>query len=234
VSEAVRGQFIDGHEEVFRARLVEPRLGGTTRDKPAHGGKVVQGEDQSLGLLTWRRQGPGERIGRHLRVAIGRAVVPDPVLGHVGMRLLRTLEDLRGEPLAVVRAQEPPRRGLGEGQVEQPLVALALDQLCGGPLGPDRLADPAYGGALGEVLPHELPPGRDDAGGVAPEPRHLDELERLSLAVQLLLDLLSLVSTDRHEYRFPRRDSVADEGHGAGQELVHAPIEQSLVPEGLD
>ena len=83
----------------------------------------------------------------------------------------------------VVGAQQPPGRHAGEGQVEQGLVALALDQLGRGALGPDGLADPpSVAAAVGGG--HEVAPGGDDPGRVGPDLGHVGERDPVGVAAQ--------------------------------------------------
>ena len=61
-------------------------------------------------------------------------------------------DDLRRQGLHVIRAQQPQRHVRLDGDVEQRLVQLALNQLGGAPPGPDRLPDPAHRLAVEGVL----------------------------------------------------------------------------------
>ena len=78
----------------------------------------------------------------------------------------------------VVRAQQPEVRGAREGEVEQRLVALALDELVGAALGPDRLADAPQPAPSPGVGVDELAPRRDDARGVDADLGHVGERAR--------------------------------------------------------
>src|SRR3954452_1732039 len=141
------------------------------------------------------------------------------------------VEDLPVEGRGVVRAQQPPGGGIGEGEVHEPFVPLGLDELGFAAPGPDVLADASNRRALREMLRHEVMPGRDDASGVAAEPRHVGEVDGAGLPVQLFLDQLGLEWADGHENRLARGHRVADEGNGARKELLVAAVEQRLVTE---
>jgi hypothetical protein len=86
----------------------------------------------------------------------------------------------------VVGAEEPPRRRVGERQVEQPLVPLAFDELVAASSGPDRLSDPTDGPVGTQVVCNEPLPGRDDPGGVCADVGHVGEEHCVGVAVQLL------------------------------------------------
>ena len=88
----------------------------------------------------------------------------------------RLLDDLGGQGLDVVRADEPERR-IREREVEQRLVPLALDELVARAGGPDRLADAAQG-QIRRVRAHELLPGWDDPGRVGADLLHVGEPHR--------------------------------------------------------
>src|SRR5581483_8082053 len=95
----------------------------------------------------------------------GTAVRTAPI-HHSRMSLMRPRDDIRVEARRVIGAQQPPRRTLVEGDVQQRLVLLALDQLGRAAAGPDRLADAAE--AVDRALMPDDPflPGRDDPGRV--------------------------------------------------------------------
>ena len=65
--------------------------------------------------------------------------------------------------------------GVGEGEVEQRLVALALDELVGAALRPDRLADAAQPAPAPGVGVDELAPRGDDARRVGADLGHVGE-----------------------------------------------------------
>src|SRR5579884_1394208 len=87
------------------------------------------------------------------------------------MSLMRPRDDIRVEACRVVRAQQPPRRTLVEGEVQQRLVLLALDQLGRAAARPDRLADAAKAMRRALVPDDPFLPGRDDPGRVAADRR---------------------------------------------------------------
>ena len=75
-------------------------------------------------------------------------------------------------------------RRVGEGDVQQALVAMAFGHLGGAARGPDRLADPATARAGMGV--DELAPGGDDARRVRADIVHVGELDVLGVAPQRL------------------------------------------------
>ena len=88
------------------------------------------------------------------------------------------------------------------------------------PIRPDRLADTADR-ALAAAILVELPPGGDDAGRVARQLIELEELDRSLRPVptQGRLQQAEALAPRRDQDRLPRIESIADERHGAGDEL---------------
>ena len=125
----------------------------------------------------------------------------------------RLVDYRRLERLGVVGAEEPPGRRGRERDVQELLVALALDELLAAAVGRDRLADPAHlaaGVSLDEVLP-----GRDDPGRVRTDLRHVGEEHLLGLTVQRVPEELDLAGRDDDEHRLALRDPLADERRDA-------------------
>ena len=85
------------------------------------------------------------------------------------------LDDVGAEGVDVVGAQQPEVLGAREGEVEQRLVALALDELVGAALRPDRLADAPQAAPLAGMGVDELAPRGDDARGVGADVGHVGE-----------------------------------------------------------
>ena len=160
--------------------------------------------------------------------AIGRALgAGDEGMARLGLRDHGVVEVRR-----VIGADQVEVRGVGEGHIEQRLVALALDQLGRAAVGPDRLADPAHRAPGGGVLVDELLPGGDDARRVGPELGHVGEHDPVGVLAQPRAQQLDLLRPDRDHDRLARGDRVADEGSGARDEGLGAVVEHDLVPEG--
>ena len=117
-----------------------------------------------------------------------------------------------------------------EGEIEERLVALALDQLSRPALGPDRLADAADRTA--PVLVCELAPRGDDAGGVGPHLRHVGEVHKVGLAAELGPQRLDLGCRQHGQRRLSGLRALAQERGGALQELLVVRVEERLVLEG--
>ena len=136
-------------------------------------------------------------------------------------------------------SSEKPRR-IGEGEVEQRLVALALDELVGAALGPDRLADAPQPAPRAGVRVDELAPRRDDARGVDADLGHVGEGHPLGgVGPELLAQpaiFAALTTTSVGSLRCHR---IAQERQRPVDEAVVAGVEQGLVTEsrcgpGLD
>ena len=118
---------------------------------------------------------------------------------HDRMAAARLVDGAVAQRRDVVRAQQAERPGVGEGDVEQRLVQLALDELGGAATGPDGLADPAQRPL--RVLVDEVPPGGDDAPGVAAEHRHVRELHGVRVGAEGRLQARDLLRADGDEHR---------------------------------
>ena len=129
---------------------------------------MTPGRRQARRLRPAGRAAAGERAGDLRQVLVGRAVLRRAVRDHGGMTVVGLGDDVGAESLDVIRAQQPEVLGAGEGHVEQRLVALALDELVGGAVGPDRLADTPQPAAAVGVGVDELAPGGDDPRRVVP------------------------------------------------------------------
>jgi hypothetical protein len=140
-------------------------------------------------------------------------------------------DDAGVEGVDVVRAQQPEVLGALEGEVEQGLVALALDERLGAAVGPDRLADAPQPPALTGVGIDELAPRGDDARRVDADVGHVGEGHSLGLASELLAQPGDPGRADDDEDRLAGRDRLADPGQRPGEEAVVTRVEQRLVAE---
>ena len=119
----------------------------------------------------------GRRTGSRLpRAEIGVARRRLAPRGEQRVVSARGPEHVRVEALDVVGAKQREVGGVGEGEVEQRLVVVALGQLGLAAPGPDRLADAPDRAAV-LALGDEVAPGRDDAGRVASEGCHVGEAD---------------------------------------------------------
>jgi hypothetical protein len=151
------------------------------------------------------------------------------------------LDDVGAERCGVVGAGEPEVGGVGEGEVQQALVALALHELVGAALGPDRLADAAQGPPGRLVAIDELAPRGDDPRRVGADGGHvleLDvagghvlELDVAGIAVERSPQPVDLRGADDHEDRLAPGHRRADERQRRGHEAVVTGVEQSFVAE---
>jgi len=222
---------VDGEDEIGRARLVE--AGGRRRapDEPA--------ERFERPLAESELERGGRRLGERLRegsadraqaVVVG-ALASEAVLADERVRAARLFEHRRVERLGVVRAEEPPGRAAGEGEVEQRLVPLALGELGRRPLGPDRLADPAHAPPGRRAPGDELAPGRDDAGRVRAHLGHVREPDTARGVAELLPQQADLGRVDDDERGLVGLDRVAKECARAAHEVVLPRIEERFVAE---
>lgn len=75
----------------------------------------------------------------------------------------------------IVGTQELETLRVREGEVEQPFVPLALEELGRAPLSPHRLADAAQADAGAAVLADKVTPGRDDPARIGANIGHVGE-----------------------------------------------------------
>jgi hypothetical protein len=174
-------------------------------------------------------QRAGERRGDLGEVAERRAGTGDAVARYERVVSPRLLDDGRIEGLEIVGTRQPPCRRLGEGEIEQRLMALALDDLVRGSARPDGLADapktPPGGGVLGD----ELAPRRDDPPRVGADLGHVREPHGVGVTAQLRSQLLDLLVAHDDEDRLVRLDGLADERRRRLHEARRPGIEHGLV-----
>ena len=140
-------------------------------------------------------------------------------------------DDRRRQRIGVVRADEPEASRSGEGEVEQRLVSLALDELLGRARREDRLADPAQPRPAIGVPVDELPPGGDDPRRIGADGRHVTERDRRRVRSQRLAERVELGRERDHERRLTRVQAGPDETGAGVDELIEADVEQRLVSE---
>ena len=170
VADAVGGELVGGEDEVGGRAPVSPRrvacrrrsAATPTSGSPSKASSAAAGGSGS-GVGTARRS------ARRSSGAARRRRPPRP--RRVGAPA--PLEHLAARARAVSYGQsEPPGRRVGEGEVEQRLVALALDELgwCGRARSARRSLAPAPA-----AVRRRTAPGRDDPGRVAADLRHVGE-----------------------------------------------------------
>src|SRR5581483_10368925 len=233
VPERVRHQLVDGDDEVGPAPRVEAGTRRGLRDSAAYARERRRAQVELERLARRLRQRLAERPRDVLEVAIRRALPTARAVGQHRMRALRLLQHGRIEQPDVVRAEERPGGTARKREVEERLVAVALDELVGAPSGPDRLADAANRPVLAEMVPHEAAPRRDDARRVLPELAHVGVPDAFVLAGERLAQQLDLPRVDDDERRLAPLEPLAQEAGGAVDEVVVARIEEGLVPEAL-
>jgi hypothetical protein len=145
----------------------------------------------------------------------------------------RLLDHLVRERGGVIRADEPERVGGRERQVDERLVQLALRELVGRPLSPDRLADPAHAAAvLGGVVGNEAAPSRDDARGVAADHLDVRELHVVRALAKRLAEERELPRPHHRQHRLAAVETLLGECAARGDEVLVAVVEKRLVMEG--
>ena len=108
---------------------------------------VAQLRNLAIGELTaprTRRAAPEEAAGHTPRCPRSPGTRHSPAVGRRARReggSLRSCDHVGRKRVRVVRTDQRERHGRCERQIEQRLVALALADLVGASIGPDRLAD---------------------------------------------------------------------------------------------
>ncbi len=213
-----------GEHEVAGALLADAGLARVLGDERADAAERLP-RDRVLGRLAGR---VGERRGELRRRAVGAAVAHALGGADPRVRALGLLDHVAVEVRGVVGADEVEAVGVGEGVVEQRLVALALDELGGAAAGPDRLADAAQ---RARAADDEVAPRRDDAGRVVADVAHVDELDALGGGAEALLERPQLRRLERDHHRLAGGDALLDERGDAVQERLGAGIEHGFVAE---
>jgi hypothetical protein len=142
VLQAVGRDLVHRQHEVEAARCVEAELDGTLGNEMPHRGERLGGERELERVVRRRRKRLRELRRDSLEALVVAVRARSPVLAEEGMAAAGLLEDVLRKRLRVVRADEPERVRVGEGEVQERLVPLALDELVRAALGEDRLADP--------------------------------------------------------------------------------------------
>jgi hypothetical protein len=139
-----------------------------------------------------------------------------------------------GQRRGVVGTDQPERVGGGERQVDQRLVQLALLQLVGPAVGPDRLADAAHPAAASRprVRGHEARPLGDDAGRVAADHFHVGEEHLVRALAQRAPQEVEFPRPDHHEDGLVPLEPLLDEVAATLGELAVAGVEEGLVVKG--
>ena len=224
VADAVGRDLVGREHEVAGALLADAGLARVLGDERADAAERLP-RDRVLGRLAGR---VGERRGELRRRAVGAAVARALGGADPRVRALGLLDHVAVEVRGVVGADEVEAVGVGEGVVEQRLVALALDELGGAAAGPDRLADAAQraGAAADEVAPR-----RDDAGRVVADVAHVDELDALGGGAEALAQRPQLRRLEGDHHRLAGGDALLDERGDTVQERLGAGIEHGFVAE---
>src|SRR5207248_1743623 len=126
VAEAVARDLVQRHRKLAGPLAGEPRVvGGDGEESPD--AFEVAGLKVQLGRVRRRWvERLLERRGEHVGPEVVGARTPVTALGDERMPAVRVLDDAVLERRRVVRAQQPEVARLGEGEVEQRLVSLAL------------------------------------------------------------------------------------------------------------
>lgn len=227
VAHAVGGDLVDGEHEVVRPLPGQPGPLALRRREVAQVGERLA-DDLVFGRVRrWLGQRRSE-LRHRVVAAIGAARGP----GDERMAGLGLGDHVGVELHGVVGADQVEVRGGGEGDVEQRLMALALDELGRAALGPDRLADPAHRATQAGVRVDELLPGGDDARRIGAQLGHVGEHDLLGVGAEALAQQVDLRGPDGDHDRLAGGDSVADERSGLVDERLGAVVEHDLVTEG--
>ena len=141
VADRVRGKLVDRQGQVLRPLGSQPGRLALAGREAADGPEVGFGEADLGRGGAGRRQLAVERPGEPSCTRIGVAGGAGTRFAELGVGAAGACDHLRIEACTVIRAAQPEALGVGEGQVEQGLVATALLDLSGVAAGPDRLAD---------------------------------------------------------------------------------------------
>jgi hypothetical protein len=209
VAHGVRRRLVHREDDVARGHRGQPRLQRAQLDEPAHGGQGAGSEGQPVG--TGRR--PGERIGERGRdgaeILVAAAVAGLVTRHHGRVADVGLADDVGVEGVDVVGAQQPEVLNAREGEVEQRLVALALDELVGAAIGPDRLPDAPQATPLPAMGVDELTPCGDDARRVDADLGHVGEGHAVGPGAELLAQAGDPGGADDDERRLVGRGRVA-------------------------
>ena len=113
-------------------------------------------------------------------------------------------------------------------------MALALDKFVGSAAAPDRLTDPTERFTGHPVPVYEIAPGRDDAGRVGADFRHVREKHLVRVALQSSSQRFDLLRRLHHQHRLAGRHALTNEGDRSIDELSRSRIEERLVAEAVD
>ncbi len=233
VAHAVRGQLVDRQQKVLAPLLAEARVDGQLGEERAHGRQRVRVERDLVHVGRRRVELALEHAGGEGLAAVLRAVALAAAGRHQRVRPAGVVDDRRVEGLDVVGAHQREARRVGERQVQQRLVVVALGDLVGRAAGPDRLADAAHALTLGEAVADEVVPGGDDRAGVLADLLDVGEADPVGQVAELLAKQGDLASADEHQGRLSRRDPVAQERRRRGDELALALVHEGDVAEGI-
>ena len=224
VPDAVGGELAGGQHQVLLTLACQAGATGAVLHEPAHLDERVELEAEQPRRGGRRRERRVERLQQARRLAVG--ATRRPVDERVAAA--RLVDDGLVERRHVVGTQQPEVARVGEREIEQRLVELALDQLGRAASGPDRLADAADRAGVGA---REVAPGGDDPRRVVAQHGHVDELDAAGVGADLAAQRGDALRTDRDEHRLASGKPFAEEGHGAGEEAVGAVVQQCFVAE---
>jgi len=197
-------------------------------DDLAQARQPVRVEAVALGRLRRRRQGTGERLRDRRQAWVGGASRPVVADGDVRMAAARFGDDRGRQRGGVVGAEQAEVRRGREGEVEEGLVALALDQLGGTAPGPDRLADAARGRVV-LAAGHEVAPDGDDPRRVRADVGHVRKAHAVCPALERGHEGGDPVGAQRHQHPLPAAQALLEERYGPRQERVLIGVEDGLV-----
>ena len=137
-----------------------------------------------------------------------------------------------GKRCRVVGADQAEIVRRREGEVDERLVQLALGQLGGGSVGPDRLADAAHPASGAGIVGNEPAPGRDDARRVAPDHLHVDQVNIRGATAERGPQELELARADHHQDRLAALETAMNESQRAVDELIVAVVKNGFMMKG--
>src|SRR4051812_34854463 len=139
VADAVGRRLAHGEHEVVDASGREPGGPAAVGDQRTQLVERAAVEAERVHVAARLCQRRVERREQRVAARIGPARVRGALVDDLRVAATRLVHDRSVKRRAVVRAEQPEVLGVGEGEVEQRLVQLALDELGWAAAGPDRL-----------------------------------------------------------------------------------------------
>jgi hypothetical protein len=229
VAEAIRSHLVHRHRGIVGPSLSEAclhRLSHHERPESTEGSDVERQFDGDGGRIgEGTRERPAQGLNAEVVVAGARPAVPTDE----GVAAARFVDDVPVERRRVVGTHQSEAAAPGEGDVQQRLMALALDELGRAAFRPDRFPDPPQGTV--PVLAYEVAPCRDDASRVRSHICHVGEEHLTGISLEPLPKKVDLSRADDDEHGLGRPYRIVEEGRGSGDELSLPGVEERLVAE---